>query len=97
MAVTIQIEVFWVTSPWGWRQHQLLKCWYPTTTQKTLTWNNTTVKISKFAFSFLFHGNKLGLLQAGIWNLVWWQPINSNILYTMTTTNMARMRTRNSR
>jgi hypothetical protein len=33
------------TSPWRWRQHGPLKCWYPTTilhgvtTRKTLTWN----------------------------------------------------------
>jgi len=42
-------------APWRWRQHGLLKCWYPTTTlygataQKTSIWIFTTVKDSNLA------------------------------------------------
>jgi len=49
-----------LTSPWRWRQHGPLKHWYPTvtlysvTTQRTLTWNITTVKASKLTWSWLF-------------------------------------------
>jgi hypothetical protein len=46
--LTVSTKVTWtgspVPSPWRWRQHEPLKCWYPTTTlhgvttQKTSTW-----------------------------------------------------------
>jgi len=50
--VMFQVKVIWVVmtcgivvwyqccrGQWGWRQHVPLKCCYPFTTQKTLTWN----------------------------------------------------------
>jgi hypothetical protein len=43
------------SSPWIWRQHGTMKCWYPTTTphgvtsHNTLMWNVITVKASKSA------------------------------------------------
>jgi len=34
-AVMFQVEVFLVMTPSRWRDHGLLKLWYPTTTRKT--------------------------------------------------------------
>jgi len=50
----------WVTSSWRWRQHGLLKQWYPTTTQhgittqKTSTWIFTAVKASNLTSDQMF-------------------------------------------
>jgi hypothetical protein len=71
------------SSSWRWRQYELLKRWYPTTTlqgvttQKTSTWNLTVVKASKLeqcSRAFVSVLNTLNLKQGSLslinfWNL----------------------------